>query len=622
MTRVAGLEVDRTRLRMAIFDGTPKKYELVDFVEAEIAAGSDDERREVLTGILTDILSRKENQGLEVVTGIDARVVMLREITVPYLKAEVIAKTIRFEAEGHLHSKSIEDVVVEYIKCGETETSSRLVICAAEKALLRKHLEELQSVGIDPVAIELDATGLATAFANTPLYSGEQNVLLLEIEPDCSRMVFIEKNRVAKIRSVWGRGGAISRPDRLLSNSSASASNGLQATTTAGSEDTPGSSLEQRFREIERSLIDLDQFEGDSSSEDLPIAVVSDEEYARLTGRQGSTEISDEGATASPGSSPGQGSKAAAAEPSRSTAALVARESDPLERLFTEIERTFATYLLANPIDLIVVTGSRAEELGAVEKLAERFEVDVVPFDIGDSFSIRWQGDRQVLNRSGAIACGLGLRALGKGFTDFDLRQDEFKFERRFAKLMPSLSLLAVMCAMLTFVWAFHNFYEGKRTGREVEALQERQAALFEQFFDRKPANTQGAVVTEAKKALEKLRGPGAELKGSRTRFKNYLDPLEMFNDIANCVNLSVPRVYPRWERIDFNTEVDKGKSKATVFLKSQEEVVSFETALKARSALFDVTVNSKTGKDGEVEVTLELELKQRVIDERGARGK
>lgn len=597
---------------MAIFEGSPKKYALVDFLEAEIAAGSEDERREVLTGVLTDILSRKENQGLEVVTGIDARSVMLREITVPYVKAEVIAKTIRYEAEGHLHSKSIDDVVVEYLKCGETDSSSRLVICAAEKSLIRRHLEELKGVGIDPIAIELDATGLATAFANTPLFSGQQNVLLLEIEPDCSRMVFIEKDKVAKIRSVWGRAAGIARADRLLAATPEVAAGHA---ALGGSRDDGPSHLEERFREIERSLIDLDQLGGDGvDSEDLPIAVVSDEEYARLTGR---ADVGD----AFTDKPRGTGGDPVPTRGEASAALVVARdEADPLERLFTEIERTFAAYVLASPIDLIVVTGSRVHELNAVDRLAERFEVDVVPFDIGDSFPVEWQGDRQSLNRTGAIACGLGLRALGKGFTSFDLRQDEFKFERRFAKLMPSLALLSVLLAAFTFLWAFQNFYEEKRLGREVGALQERQARLFETFFDKKPLNK--GVLEEAKRALKTLRGPGAEAKvGTRTQFKNYLDPLEMFNDIANCVSLAKPPVYPRWERIDFNTEVDKGKSKITVFLKSQDDVVAFESALKGKSALFDVTVNSKTSKD-EVEVSVELELKKKVIEERGTRGK
>ena len=63
MTRFAGLEVDRNKLRMAIFEGSPKKYALVDFVDEEITADSNEERRELITGILSDVLARKENRG-------------------------------------------------------------------------------------------------------------------------------------------------------------------------------------------------------------------------------------------------------------------------------------------------------------------------------------------------------------------------------------------------------------------------------------------------------------------------------------------------------------------------------------------------------------------------------
>ena len=48
-------------------------------------------------------------------------------------------------------------------------------------------------------------------------------------------------------------------------------------------------------------------------------------------------------------------------------------------------------------------------------------------FDVGDSFPVEWEGDVDALSRRGAVACGLGLRALGHGATTFDLRKDEFR---------------------------------------------------------------------------------------------------------------------------------------------------------------------------------------------------
>lgn len=627
---------------MAIFEGSPKKYALVDYFQAEIAAESEEERREVLTGILKDVLSRKENRGIEAVSGLDARDVMLREISVPYTKDDMIARTIRFEAESYLHSKAIEDVVIEYFKCSETESHSRLMICAVDKKLMGRHLDELKEVEVDPIAVEMDATAFASAFANTPLYSGEQNVLLLEIERDCSRMVFLEKDRVTKIRSVWGRSVGIERSDRLLESVEGDSDDGADddpvlapAEPVAPSSIPPSSSsspldssIESRFRDIERSLSDLDRTDDEAAATaDLPIAVVSDDEYARLTGSLPDPEpaaalgaaTEDSGVATAGFDAPGLDAEAEAESGGTTTALAIAREGDPLERLFIEIERTFAAYVLANPVDLVVVTGSCVEELDAVQRIADRFEVDVVPFDIGDSFPIQWDGDPAELNRTGAVACGLGLRALGKGLTEFDLRQDEFKFERRFEKLMPSLALLAILCAGFTFLWAYNNHLEHQSVRKELEAVKSRSNAVFKEFFGKAPKNPT-KVMVDVRNGLKKLAGPGGEGGGKSKKTKYYIDAIEMFEDLVNRVKSTNPRVYPTWQSFDFKTEVGKVKSKAVLIVKSGEEEARVIRALSG-SKLFDATTSTKTLKGGEqAELTIDLALKRKVVAERGSK--
>lgn len=680
MARFAGLEIDRHRLCMAIFEGSPKKYSLVDFIDEEIAVAAGEERRETIRGILADVMARKENRGMEIVTAVDACNVMLREILVPYTKDETIAKTVRFEAESYLHSQSIEDVVIEYLKVAEVEASSRLLICAIRKTVLGATLELLQGAGIDPTVVELDATALATAFANTPLYSGEQNVLILEIEHDTLRMLFLEKNKIVKVRSVWSAYG-IERPDRLLaaaqpapppgtgpdapgqsatalpatapiqpaasSESRSGAGRGAGVAAAPPYSGSGGSSIEDRFQAIERSLQGLDRIDDEDDDGlppgDLPIAVISDEEYARLTsgGRSGGGGESapDEldlmieepdpptalppvlagsvgagsrgGGVAAQGGG-GQLAGVAATAPTR--AAL--RGGDALERVFTEIERTFATYVLSNPIDLIVVTGRAAAGLDAVSRLAERFEVDVVPFDLGDSFSIQWEGQPEVLGRSGAVACGLGLRALGKGFTGFDLRKEEFRYERRYEKMMPSLALTAVLLASLTFLWAFHNFFEGKRLNRENEGLRAHQANMSETFFGEKPRPTQD-YLGSARIRMDNLLG-GRQATGPRIR--QYLSPVEMMQDLVDCVTATTPRIYPRWDSFDFNPEIDqKSRSSVTLTVDVLNEAVAIEESLRRNSKLFDCTVSPRTGRDGQtVEISIDLRLKPDIIEKRG----
>lgn len=637
MARYAGLEIDRDTLRLAIFDGSPKSYSLVDFIEEDISAESEEERREIIDEVLSEITSTKENRGIEFVSCLDARSATLREITVPYTREDIIEKTIRFEAESYLHAHAIDDVIIEFLKCNEIDDSSRLILCAMQKSHILRHLEDLKKPDVDPVTIELDATALATSFQNTPLYNGEQNVLLIELQPDYSRLVFLEKDRIAKIRSFWSRRAAQERPDRLLGGSDGDAgagsppplsstgngggsslgpngtSDGDAAVAAKANEAVAKGDIETRFEEIERSLMELDRIE-EGDADEVPIAIVNDDEYLRLSGSPSGR--------ASAGAA--QETSVASEATGAATAIAPPAVGDPLDRLFLEIERTFAGYVLNNPIDLVVVTGACAEELNAVPRIAERFEVDAVPFDMSDSFEITWTGDRAALATRGTVACGLALRALGKGATSFDLRKDEFVFERRFEKLMPSLTLLGLVCCVITLLWSVMLYHKSVRLNQEIAILRQNQRDACQRFFGEEPdfvdAAAPGAIKTEAFKRLQQLKGGGSGKGGRSTRgsrkIKQFLSPLEVMNDITQAVAEVRPAVFPKWESFDLNLEISDrvARSKVKLAVTDQDENRRIVTQVKTRSKLFEASGSYQAGSKSN-QLTLDLELKKTILN-------
>ncbi len=615
MSRVAGVELDSTSLRMAIFEGSPKQFRLVEYIDEPLAGESAEERAALSRDVLKGVLSRKENLGLEMVSSIDARHVVLREISVPYLRDDHIDRTIRFEAENYLHAQTIEEVVVEYLKCSEAAGASRLILCMVPKKVISDHLAQLKENGIDPLAIELDATALATSFSNTPLFSGEQNVLLIEIEATYSRLVLLEKNRIVKIRTFWDR--AVRRADRLLGEGgSGEAATGNGATAPSDAESEAGSRIERRFEEIERTLSRVDRpdpgdagpFDPDGEGDDLPICVVPDDEYETLL----ESPASGSGA----GSAQGTGGNGGAREPRVAAPALAlagARAESPLERIFVEIERTFAGYALGGRIDLMVVTGSRAASLDAVPRLTEHFETEVVPFDLGDSFPIEWSGSRELLNQRGAVACGLGLRALGKGLTRFDLRRDEFKFERRFEQLMLPLVLASLLLWAFTLLWSSDTYIAKRRAEKEVTRLLESQRDLYHAFFGEE-IDPKSPPSQAARKRLETLKGRGAP------GLKQYFTVMDLLQDITRAAaEARVQRdggkgepIYPVWLEIDINPEINKNStSKIKLKVKSTEEYTALESALKQHLRSFTVSESSSEafGKGGEFEASFKLKF-------------
>ncbi|MEO2149248.1 MAG: hypothetical protein ABGY15_03560, partial [bacterium] len=132
----AGIEIDGSDVSIAVVDSTAKQTVIIDYIEAKIIGDSSEERLASLESVLHGALENHGSKTIEVVSSIPTRMSTLREISVPFTNEDVISKTIRYESEGHLPSASIDDLIIEFIKCSETEDSSRLLISAVQKKIV------------------------------------------------------------------------------------------------------------------------------------------------------------------------------------------------------------------------------------------------------------------------------------------------------------------------------------------------------------------------------------------------------------------------------------------------------------------------------------------------------
>ncbi|MFN0059085.1 MAG: type IV pilus biogenesis protein PilM [Planctomycetota bacterium] len=648
MTRTAGLEITHNALRLAIFSGSAKKYTLVDYREEPLEGETPEERQAAISTVLGEIVAHKENQRMEFVTCLDARQAIIREISVPFTRDEQIAKTVRFEAENYLHAYAIEDVVVEYLKCSSTEESSRLLICAAPKTKLKAHLAELTAQQIDPAVVELDATALASAFASTPLYTGEQTVLLIDVGEDSTRFVMLEKNRIVKVRAIWNRADS----DPASTRGAGAAGIAVDGESPNGANESPNGqiwpgsaeSLKQdlasRFDAIERSLEELDRGEDELKDEDVPFVLLTDDEYNTLRGVGGAggasaadaqgaattssttSEVANSGArsgksAAAKTAKRGAAAKGGAAAVEMSTATSLAlaehRELSPVDRLVVEIERTFASYLMTGALDLIVVSGPLAGALQLAPRLSEHFEVDATFLDLGGGFPITWDGDVAELNRTGAVACGLGLRGLGHGLTSFDFRKEEFRFERRFQRLMPSLTVAGLLLCGFLLIWGVRQFHQYRSYQEENRVLLAQQAEIYRKFFEIEP-NLQNTKSPDYFLAAErKLKEMSGE-KSSSSRIKQYENPMKILMDFMTGVKKAAD-VYPIHQSININSQLES-KSTFVFFVPTEEDYQKVDKAIQAQCKLPDCKLADAVGsinldsKTNTYRVTYECRLK------------
>ncbi len=582
MTYYGGIEIDGDQVRATVVEGSPKSARVVDFVEGQITGENAEERSESLRSLVGPVLNSKERAGLDITLSIGADRAILREISVPYTRDEMIAKTIRYESESYIFSHSVDDLLVEFIKCSETESGSRLILCGVEKDRFGNDLKCLQSAQIDPTHAEINATALATAYLNSEPKANEVNALLVQIEREHTTFLLLESGRITKVRSVWNVVRTVATKSPLLTTTQE------PTESVDGGQEDRDSEIEDRFAEIERSLSGLEPSSEDSPSEDsgTPLfAVVADDEYARFEEEEGASQALTANSHA------------------------LATATDPLDRIVVELERTFASHLLGGSIERLVLTGGEVRPLDAIDRLSHHFEVEATEFPL-DRVELDFVGSKaEDFQVAGAVSYGLALRSAGFPATSFELRKDEFRFERRFERLMPSLTLVSLLLAAVSLLWMVGQHRQARSLAQEIAILKTTQAELYQSFFDSPVSLQNPNIHRAAKDRLKAMEGQGSK-KGPR--LKKYMGAMELFEDFYGAVSKTVPKVYPKYDYFDFIPWKKKGtKSQIRLYVDSTTASTAIEESLNNNTEYFDVFASPKEAKSGGYIVTVELRYKQ-----------
>jgi len=582
LSLVAGLEIDGETVRIAILEGSAKKYRLVDYIEGQYSGENLEEQVHSLSDLMNSSIDSSQRASVDFVSSLPARQMVTREISVPYTRDDIIAKTVRYESEGHIHSHNIDDLIIEHLKLSEGKDSSRLLICALPKKILGEHLERLQGADADPMQIELDTTALATTLIRGAPELSEGHVLLIQVEAGYTSFVLLEGGKITKIRSTWNH---LLSQVRVPALESGSADSDVVV-------DDGRSVAEETFAIIEEGI----EEEEDPPAEELPfddefaIAVVPDDEFERFS-REG---------------------KAAGAVPP-------VTPEEAVEQIIVEIERTFAGALMGRPLDRIVVTGTNARSIDAARRLGEYFEVESVALDATSGIEHDLSSDsEEICAQRGAVAIGLALQGIGQGLTTIDLRKDEFRFERRFQRLLPGLILLGLLFCATSVVWLLENHQKKQYYLAEYSQLRQSQADIYKNFFESTPRTPAGTTnyPAAARTKLSELTGESS--RGSRSsRIKQFLSPMEMLEDVISAIRKAGPPVvYPKYDSFDIRPEkTTSAKTTLRLNVKDASEANLVVEAIDAHSILFEVEESGKDlGEEKGYQLTLELKLKTSVV--------
>jgi len=592
MQKIVGLDIGTRTITGAVFSGSAKKYRLVDFFMDEVQTMAD--AAQGLSGEFIPLLSLDEivqklaaEKGLKdaiVVANVDTKDCIIREFSVPFTKDEQIRKMIAFEAEEHFHTLDVENVVLEYLKVGESKGKSHIIVAAVRNEVIESRLELLKKAEIDPIALDLDAAALVSSFALTPHYDPKKTALVIDMGATSAKIILVEDGRLRKMRSLR-TGRSVLSPDRMIAEpalaGAGAGAGGVEPPKGSGLE-LPEYSIEARFQEIENALRQLDEGveeepEVPLTFSETPIAILSDEDFEKV-----GLEEDLRGARKDP-------TEKLRPPPQNGSGGTYTAY---LERIGAEIQRTFAT--TRSPIEVICLTGGMSAPEEARRYFTEQFEVETVVLDLGGSIQADVAPETlEKVNRHGAVAVGLGLKMLGADKLGLDFRKGKFRFEHRFTRLrLPLLaaSVLLVAIFFQTALWSYHDYLYLTERSASFQAEMEKQ---HEAFFGTKLVAGRSAF-SAAQEQKKKWQGKGV---GNVGRVIDCVDAIRNFADVMSATGIMFSI-----QNMNFDFKVKEGVAtggKKSAIKASSDSTVDLQTESGDAVVVFE----SKFNKDPVSEV-------------------
>ena len=647
MSVVLGLDIGTKTVTGAVFSGSAKKYRLVDFFTEEIQTLSSGDYKEdgeyvaplSVEELVDRILTEKNLKGIDTATAVDTKDCVIREISVPFLKDEQIRKTVFFEAESHFTGFDLESTVLEYIKIGEHDNKSLLILAALRDEVMEDRLGLLKGVGVDPVSVDLDAAAIFNAYSMSPLFDESQSSLLIDMGTTSTKVLLVENGRLRKVRSLRLE-TAVASPARRLPEPvgvGAGDADGREVSVEVVGDEPPGFadfSIDERFQEIENALRLLDDHlpPGGGASPDAPIAILTDEEYDRVRQDTVDDEAADPfgrgGARAGDkgnGNGAGERDEAFAGRfPGGGEEAQEFDYDEYLQRIAVEIQRSFAGVRLDSPIEMICLTGGMSGRPEARRFFADEFDVETVQLDFGDAIPSELSpADQLRLNTQGAVAVGLAMKQLGHDRLGLDFRKGPFRFEHRFERVKIPVLVASLLLFFCFLQLTYFGFLEWKLETRRLEGYRKNATESYKAFFGEA---SRGSLAAALRKKKE-WEGAGTGDVG------RYLDPVDALRDFAQTMKDTKLNGDPPFTitSMDFKFKITtikpkKGKpapkpkgDRSQLVLETPDPgaAIKLETAFNgAKSKVFKVTGTSKPLRDDRHRVTMSLEIKDAKLAE------
>ncbi len=183
---LVGLDIGSSALKAGEITATKTGFALKNFGMTSIAPGAIEEGTindpESVADSIRQLFEENNLKEKNVAISIGGYSVIVKKIDVQTVTEELLQETIHVEAEQYIPF-DISEVNIDYQILGEAETNSNqmsVMLVAAKKEMISEYINLVQTAGLNPCIIDVDAFALQNIFeANYDLT--DENVVLIDI---------------------------------------------------------------------------------------------------------------------------------------------------------------------------------------------------------------------------------------------------------------------------------------------------------------------------------------------------------------------------------------------------------------------------------------------------------
>lgn len=199
---ILGFDIGKTSVKAALVYCRRKETVIQRFFEEPIVASSADYQERAVAAI--KLILEQAGSYDKIISALPSNQAIFKELKLPFVGIDTIKKVISYEVEPLLPF-SLQDAVIDCIitKENKEENSSEILVAAVQNQYIVQHLALFEAAGAHPEKVTIDMFALYGLYSIIPAYAQLKNgVVLLEIEPQTTRMAYIYNGQMRFIRTL------------------------------------------------------------------------------------------------------------------------------------------------------------------------------------------------------------------------------------------------------------------------------------------------------------------------------------------------------------------------------------------------------------------------------------